>query len=161
MYSNTVNWKPNIGQKIFFKRKHNNNYDNFAVTSKTLLKGRIRAVTVGHIPRELSRHTVYDTKAKPSCLIQGGLEIPIKVKIIWLLEEKLSKFKAKVEEVKYPMTGEYSDGSKSISNEIGVHNDENGDADDDVAHDDDEELLEVEEPYRGDKEDVEIIDLEK
>ena len=71
------------------------------------------------------------------------------------------KFKAKVEDVKYPMTGEYNDDSKSILNETGVHNDEDDDADDDVAHDDHEELLEVKEQYRGDEEDAEIIDLEK
>ena len=59
------------------------------------------------------------------------------------------------------MTGEYNDDSKSILNEIEVHNDKDDDADDDVAHDDDEELLEVEEQYRGDEEDLEIIDLEK
>ena len=50
------------------------------------------------------------------------------------------------------MTGEYNADSKSILNEIGVHNDEDDDADDDVAHYD-EELLEVEEKYRGDEED--------
>ena len=43
------------------------------------------------------------------------------------------------------MAGEHNDDSKSILNEIQVHNDENDDADDDVAHDDYEELLEVEE----------------
>ena len=57
------------------------------------------------------------------------------------------------------MAGKYNDNSKSILNEIGVHNDEGDDADD-VAHDDDEEE-EVEEQYRGDEEDVEISDLEK
>ena len=71
------------------------------------------------------------------------------------------KFKAKVEEVKYSMTGKYNDDSKFISNEIGVHKDDDNDADDDLAHNDVEELLEVEEQYRGDKEDVEIIDFEK
>ena len=63
--------------------------------------------------------------------------------------------KAKVEEVKYPMAGKYNDDSKSILNENGVHNDEDDDADDD-----DEELLEVEEQYLGDEEDVEMIDIE-
>ena len=116
MYSNTLNWKPHIRQKISFKLEHNKNYDKFAVADKTLLKARIVAVTVGHVPRELSRQTwyaiqkgakfqatVYDTKAKPLPLIQGGLEIPIKVKIIWSQEEKLLKFKAKVEKVKEEM----------------------------------------------------------
>ena len=57
------------------------------------------------------------------------------------------------------MTGKYNDDSKSILNETGVHKNEDHDADDDVAHD--QELLEVEEQYRGDEEDVEIIGLEK
>ena len=56
------------------------------------------------------------------------------------------------------MTGEYIDDLKSILNKIGVHNDKDDDADDDVTHNDEEELLEVEEQYRGGEEDVEIID---
>ena len=79
VYSNTLSWKPHIGQTISFKREHNKNYDKFVVADKSLLKGRIVAVTVEHVPREFSRHTwyaiqkggkfqttVYDTKAKPS-----------------------------------------------------------------------------------------------
>ena len=42
-------------------------------------------------------------------------------------------FKAKVEEVKYSMTGEYNDDSKSILNKIGVYSNEDDSADDDVA----------------------------
>ena len=49
-----VNWKLRIGQKISFKREHDNNYNKFAVTGKTLLKGRIGAITVENISRELS-----------------------------------------------------------------------------------------------------------
>ena len=59
VHSNTVNSKSHIGHKISFKREHINNYDKFAITGKTLLKGRIWAITVGHIPREFSRHTWY------------------------------------------------------------------------------------------------------
>ena len=80
--------------------------------------------------------------------LQGGLEIPIKFKIIWSKKEKLLKFQTKVEEV-------YNDDSKSILK------DEDDDADDYVAHDNDEGLLEIEEKYRGDEKDVEIIYLEK
>lgn len=160
VYSNTVNWKPHIGQKVSFKREHNNTYDRFAVAGTTLLEGRIGAVTVGHIPRELSRYTwyaiqegatfeatVHDTKAKPSPLIQGGLEIQIKVKVVWSQEEKLSILKAKVEDVNYPMTGEYNDDSKNILNEIGVHNEEDGDHDDEELEEDEEE------------QDLQIVDL--
>ena len=55
----TVNWVPYIGQNIIFKREYNNKLDRFAVAGKTLLKGRIASITVGHVPRELSRHTWY------------------------------------------------------------------------------------------------------
>ena len=78
-------------------------------------------------------------------LIQGGLEITIKVKIIWYQEEKLLKFKSYDDEVKHSMTGEHNDDSKSTLSEIWVHKDEDDNADDDVANEDDEELLEVEE----------------
>ena len=81
------------------------------------------------------------------------------MKIKWSQKEKLLKFKAKFEEVKYPVTGKYIDDSKSTSNEIGVQNDDGDDADD-AAHDDDE-LLKAEEQYRSDEEDVVISDLEK
>ena len=169
-----VRWNGNLslGKNISFKPEHKK-CDKFAVAGKTLLKGRIGTVTLGYTPRKFTRRTwyaiqegaifqavVYDTEAKPSLLIQGWLEIPIKIKIIWSQKDKLLKFKVKVEEVKYPVTGKYTDDSKSILNKIGVHSDEDDDADNDVAHDDVEELLEVEEQYRGD-EDVEIIDLEK
>ena len=46
------------------------------------------------------------------------------------------KVKAKVEDVKYPMTDKHDD-LKSILNKIGVHNNEEDNAD--VAHDDDEQ----------------------
>ena len=58
-----------------------------------------------------------------------------KLKSYGLKKKSFWSLKAKVEEVKYPITGEYNDDSKSILNEIGVHNDAN-----DVAHDADEEL---------------------
>ena len=54
MYFNTINRKIHIGQKIYFKRDHNNNYNSynkFAAACKILLKGRIGAVTIRHIPR--------------------------------------------------------------------------------------------------------------
>ena len=57
VYSTTGKWKPHIGQKFSFKRKHNNNYDKITVAGKTLLKGQMKAVTLGYIPGELSLHT--------------------------------------------------------------------------------------------------------
>ena len=90
VYSNTVNWRLYVGQKITFKREHNNPHDRFAVAGKTRLKGKIALVTVGHVPRELARYVwyaimegaefeavVHQEKEKPSPLVQGGLEIII------------------------------------------------------------------------------------
>ena len=57
----------------------------------------------------------------------------------------------------YPITGEYNDDSKSVLSKIGVRSHEDNDAYDGVPHGDDEELLEVEEQCRGNKEDLEIL----
>ena len=101
VYSNTVNRRPYVGQKITFKREHNNPHDRFAVAGKTMLKGKIAPVTVGHVPRELARYVwyarmegakfeavVHQEKEKPSPLVQGGLEIIIKMKATWGLTRK-------------------------------------------------------------------------
>ena len=58
-------------------------------------KDRIALITAGHVPRELSRHTwctmqdgaqfeatVHNKKARPFPLVQGELEIPIRVKAV-------------------------------------------------------------------------------
>ena len=78
-------------------------------------------------------------KTKPSPLIQGRFEIPIKVKIIRSQKEKLLKFK-------YPMTGENNDDSNSVLNELGVHNDEDVDADN-ITHDDDDDIVGTPSPF--------------
>ena len=77
-YCNTVNWVPYVGQNIIFKCEYNNKHGRFSVADKTLLKDRIRPIAVGHVPRELFRHTwyaiqegiqfeatVHNTKARP------------------------------------------------------------------------------------------------
>ena len=58
----------------------------------------------------------------PSPLVQGGLEIPIKVSVTWDEPEKLSVLVVKVKEV---------DDLKNILQELGVEEDE--DNDDDVG----------------------------
>ena len=60
------------------------------------------------------RTTVHNTKVKPSPLVQDGLEIPVRVKVVWPLVEKFSIYITKVEEIKDPITGEYVDDSKEI-----------------------------------------------
>ena len=44
--------------------------------------------------------------------MQGGHEIPIRVKVVWCPEENLSIYITKVEEITYLVTGEYVDDSK-------------------------------------------------
>ena len=56
VYSNTVRQKPYVGQKITFKREHNNPYDKFAVTGKITIKGKIELIVAGHGPRDISRY---------------------------------------------------------------------------------------------------------
>ena len=46
-----------------------------------------------------------------SPLVQGELEIPVKVSVTWDEAEKVSILAAKVKELEYPLTGEYVDDS--------------------------------------------------
>ena len=58
--------------------------------------------------------------------MQGGLEIPIKVSVTWDSSENLSILKEKVQDVKYPIAGAYTDKSKEILKElVGNEMDEN------------------------------------
>ena len=102
-------------------------------------RGRFGWIVVGHIPKELSRYVwysiqegakyveVYKKKPMASPLLQGGLEIPIKVSVTWDCLEKLSILVAKLKDVQYPITGEYIDSSKDILHDLGVENDEESD----------------------------------
>ena len=81
-----------LGQQITFSKEENNPHDRFAVAGKAMLKGKLCPVTVGHVPREMSRHVWYaitegadfsgsvkSTKRKVSPLKQGRLEIIIEM----------------------------------------------------------------------------------
>ena len=116
---NTVSWKPYVGQKITFKREHNNPYDKFAVAGKVTMEGKIGLIVAGHEPRKLSRYIwfsigkgakfdakVHKEKAMASPLVRVELEILIKVSVTWDEPEKLTILVAKVKEVNYPLTGE-------------------------------------------------------
>ena len=95
VYGNTVNWDPFLGELLTFEQEHANPHDQFAVAGQTLLNGR-RSITVGHVPREVSRYIWYaleygaiitarvsDPTPKRSPLVQGGLEIPLVMTISW------------------------------------------------------------------------------
>ena len=163
VYCNTVNWVPYVAYNIIFKREYNNKRNRFAVAYKTLLKGGIAPITVTHVPRELSRHTwyviqegaqfeatVHNTKARNSPLVQGGLEIPIRVKVVWPVVEKLSIYITKVEDIKYTVAGEYVDDSKEILKEpVGPE------AVESLDDDEDEELGDTEDENCEDNEIIE------
>ena len=130
-------WKPYIEQKIMLKREHNNLYNKFAVARKVTMKGKIGLIVAGHVPREFSRHfrfsigegakfeaEVHKEKPMTSRSVQGGLEIPIKVSVMWDEPEKLSILVAEVKEVEYPMTGEYVNDLINILQELGIEEDE-------------------------------------
>ena len=59
-----------------------------------------------------------------SPLVQGRLEIPIKVSITWDEPEKLSILVAKMKEVEYSLTREYADDQKNILQQLGIEEDE-------------------------------------
>ena len=111
-------------------------------------------LSVQRLTRWLTPFTVHDTKARSSPLVQGGLEIQIKVKVVWPQVEKRSIYRAKFEEVKYPMTRKYVDDSKEILKELGGLDEDDGD------DEDDEEPGELEEDENGTTEenDLQIID---
>ena len=123
------------------KREKNNEHDKSSVASRVTMRGKFGWITVGHIPRELSRYVWYSIlegakyevevfKKKPiaSPLLQGGLEIPIKVSVTWDNPENLSILKEKVQDVQYPIAGAYTDNSKEILKElVGDEMDENSD----------------------------------
>ena len=111
VYHNTVNWNPYARQEIAFKCEFNNPYDKFAVCGKGMLPGKIVPVVIGHAPKKIPRFfwfakqkgvkllTVVDnTQVKRSPLVQGGLEILIRMNITWnnewnikIVQEKLSR----------------------------------------------------------------------
>ena len=144
VYSNTVDWKPYVQEKIILKRELKNPRDKFAVAGKVAMKGKIGLIVAGYVPRELSQYVWYSIqegakydvevhKKTPmaSPLLKGGLEIPNKVTVTWNKPEKLSILVAKVQAVEYPLIGEYVDDSKKILHELGIEGDEEDGEDDD------------------------------
>ena len=133
VYSNAV--KLYVGQKITFKREHKNPYNNFAIPGKVTMKEKIGLIAAGHVPRELSRYIWFSLekghKEKPiaSPLVQGGLEIPIKVSITQEEPEILSILVAKMKEVESFLTEEYVNDSENILHELGIEEDEDDDVD--------------------------------
>ena len=129
-------WKPSLNQFINFKQERNNRYDRFAVARMTKLPVTLAASIVGHMPRELScfiwyaiergariTATLVSTQAKDSPLVQGGLEIPVILKVEWENEINLQRLKKKVASLSYSLEEDYVDESKDILEEILKEND--------------------------------------
>ena len=90
---------------------------------------------------------VHQEKEKPSPLVQGGLEIIIKMKVTWESQEKLTILSAKMAEIAYPVDADYKDDSKEILKVLHVKEEDNDDKEeaeekfDDDDDDDDEVVL--------------------
>ena len=129
VYGNTENWKPYVGEYIAFRQEHANPHDRFAVIGQSDINGRV-AITVGHVPREISRHIWYalhygavitarvtDPTPKWSPLVQGGLEISLEMTISWDDFGKTEILRKKLNSVSF---GDYTDDSVDILTEMGV-----------------------------------------
>ena len=151
VYHNTVNWNPYIGQDLSFKCELNNMHDKLAVCGKVLLPGRIAPVVVGHVAKVLSRHiwfaiqkwakvsaVVDNTKPKPSPLLQGGLEILIKMTVYWNNKNYIQILREKVSKINFQ---HYEDASKEIRESLKAIEAEETDSGDEMNDDDDDVAL--------------------
>ena len=147
-------WVPYPDQVIQFRQEHDNEHDDFAVAGTVRLPGRLVPRTVvGHIPGEISRYvwfalamgakvtgSVVSERHTPSPLFQGGLEIPINIRIEWAKttknEKALDIFKEKIAAVKF---SDYKDESTEILKTLVGDNTEEDFDFDEVATSDEEE----------------------
>ena len=118
-------------QKIEFRNEKNNQYDKYVVAGYTKLPGKMVLCVVGHMPLEINHYTwfaiegganimaqVVSTNAKRSPLTQGGLEIEIKVTVIWENKKNLKIFTEKVGWVQFTLGEPYQDDTKNFLREI-------------------------------------------
>ena len=143
-------WKPYLNQPIEFKRELDNPHDRFAVTGKTKLPGKLCAVIVGRVPREISRHVWYviregaefsgmvkSVAPRPFPLLQGGLEIIISMTAAkWQNSKGMDVLKSYVEKAAYPENTKYCDDSLQILKDI-LDNDQSSESEE---SDSDEEI---------------------
>ena len=133
VYGNSENWVPYQDECLTFQRELSNVHDQFAVAGQTDLHGR-QAVTVGHVPREISRFVWYalqhgalirakvtDPNPKRSPLVQGGLEIPLEWTISWDDFNKLEILRQKMINIAFDS---YTDESSQILRDMGIAEDD-------------------------------------
>ena len=126
-------------------------HDKFTVCGKALLPGKIAPVVAGHIAKELSRQiwfgiqngakvsvVVDNTKSKPSPLLQGGLEILIKMTVYWYNKTYIQIFKEKVPKTNFQ---HYTDASQEIRESVKAIEAEERDSGDEMNDDDNNVVL--------------------
>ena len=87
-------WKPILGERLNLSHERKNLHDRYVIAAYKHLLGRLADSIIGHLPREISRPTgffllrgvvavaeVINTTHRRSPLVQGGLEIPVKVAV--------------------------------------------------------------------------------
>ena len=137
-------------------RERHNLHDRYAIAAYKCLPGRLADSIIGHLPREISRPTrffllgggvavaeVINTTHRRSPLVQGGLEIPVKVAVeIEATAKKrliIDKYKELVlANYKEPdLNGHFDDCTKDVLKELYVQEEEMSDSDEESAEVDD------------------------
>ena len=116
-------WEPIVGERLDLVQEPENEFDQFAVAATK------REEAVWHVPIELSRVLVFalehgcvldalvlDSKYYPSPLVQGGLEIKVKVSCYWN-ESGILELKGMIEG-RYSFANRMRDDSQSILSDI-------------------------------------------
>lgn len=125
-------WTPTIGEELVAKHESHNVQDRYAIAALKLLPGTIHPSVVGHLPREISRFTYYILiyGGRVSCqvisvcyrrspLVQGGLEIPVRVTVDMDIGDSNTQVLKKYEELvtehyKEPENGTFDDVTASV-----------------------------------------------
>ena len=154
-------WTPRLNEVLSTEHKRNNLYDRHAIAAKKKLPGRISNSIIGHLPKEISRITQYiilygavvtlkvcDTHYRRSPLVQGGLEIPVKVEVKLECSEKnrlaIAKYQSLVGQLyREPVDGIFEDATASILQEVGCDVDEDEFEDEENPADEEDDVLTV------------------
>ena len=136
-------WTPTVAEELVVQHESHNAYDRYAIAALKLLPGTIRPSVIGHLPREISRFTYYiiihggrvsckviDAHYRRSPLVQGGLEIPIRVTVDMDIAESNSRALKKYEELvsehcKEPVNWTFDDVTASVLEAL--HSDDDSD----------------------------------
>ena len=146
-------WKPILRERLNLSHERKNLHDRYAIAAYKRLPGRLADSIIGHLLREISRPTrsffllrggvafaeVIITTHRRSPLIQGGLEIPVKVliEIEGTAKNRLiiDKYKDLVSaNYKGPdLDGHFDDCTKDVLKELYVQEEEMSDSDEQSA----------------------------